>query len=111
MNTLNEFFTSHGDVVFGGICLYLALISLVSVAVTIADKNGTENKLFSKKQGHRRVPEATLLLYAAFGGSAAMLITMLLVRHKTRHIKFMLGIPLILVFQTVVAVWLSVNVL
>lgn len=105
MNTLNEFFTSHGDVVFWGICLYLALISLVSAAVTIADK------LFSKKQGHRRVPEATLLLYAAFGGSAAMLITMLLIRHKTRHIKFMLGIPLILVFQAVVAVWLSVNVL
>ncbi len=105
MNGLSGFLTAHGDVVFWGVILYLAVISLISVIVTAADKQ------FSKKQGRRRVPEATLLLYAAFGGSAAMLITMLLIRHKTRHIKFMLGIPLILLFQAVVAVWLSVNVL
>lgn len=101
MNVLREFLTAHGEIVFWCVLAYLALISLVSAIVTIADKQ------FAGKTGHRRVPESTLLLYSAFGGSVAMLITMLLIRHKTRHIKFMLGIPLILLFQAVVVVWLS----
>ena len=103
MNEVSDFLFSNGDTLFWGALLYLALISLVSAAVTIADKQ------FSKKAGHRRVPESTLLLYSAFGGSVAMLITMLTVRHKTRHIQFMLGIPLIILFQAVVAVWISVR--
>lgn len=101
MSDLRDFLTAHGDIVFWCVLAYLCVISLVSVIVTIADKH------FSKKTGHKRVPESTLLLYSAFGGSVAMLITMLLVRHKTRHSKFMLGIPLILLFQAVVVVWLS----
>ncbi len=101
MSATRAFIAEHGEIVFYGAIVYLALISLVSVAVTITDK------LFSAKGGHRRVPESTLLLYSAFGGSVAMLITMLLIRHKTRHPKFMLGIPLILLFQAVVAVYLS----
>ena len=100
MSRLEIFLTENGGVLFLGILLYLFVISLVSVIVTIADKH------FSKIRGHRRVPEATLLLYCAFGGSVAMLVTMLLIRHKTRHVKFMLGIPLILLFQTVVVLWL-----
>ena len=100
MNGLNAFLTEHGTLLFWGILLYLAVISLVSVIVTVADKH------FAKKPGHRRVPEATLLLYSAFGGSAAMLLTMLLIRHKTKHVKFMLGIPLILLFQAVAVLWI-----
>lgn len=42
-----------------------------------------------------------LLLFSALGGSLAMFITMLLIRHKTNHMKFMLGIPLIIVIQLV----------
>ncbi len=101
MNGLTAFVNEHGTLLFQCVLGYLAVISLISVIVTIADKQ------FSKKKGHRRVPESTLLLYSAFGGSVAMLIAMLLIRHKTRHVKFMLGIPLIILFQTVTAVWLS----
>ena len=36
-----------------------------------------------------------------------MYITMLLIRHKTKHIKFMLGIPIIMVFQAVLLLWLN----
>ena len=105
MSGLSVFYAENGGVLFWAILSYLAVISLVSVIVTVSDK------LYAKRPGHRRVPESTLLLYAAFGGSAAMLLTMLLIRHKTKHIKFMLGIPLILVFQAVVALWVTVRLI
>ncbi len=80
--------------------IYLAVISAVSVIVTVADK-------VKAIRHRRRVRERTLLILAALGGSVAMLITMLLIRHKTRHLKFMLGIPLIIAAQAaaVFAVW------
>jgi uncharacterized membrane protein YsdA (DUF1294 family) len=40
-----------------------------------------------------------LMTIAALGGSVTMLITMLIIRHKTRHLKFMLGIPVIILIQ------------
>lgn len=87
------------------IFVYLGLISLIAVAVTVADK--------IKAKKHRwRVKESTLLIIAALGGSVAMLITMLLIRHKTRHAKFMVGIPLIIAAQAAAAFftvrWLNV---
>lgn len=81
------------------ICIvYLAVISLVSVIVCVADKRR------AKISGARRVPERTLFILSALGGSAAMLVTMLLIRHKTRHIRFMIGIPAIMLAQYAV-VW------
>lgn len=56
----------------------------------------------------RRVPEKTLLIIAALGGSVAMLITMRTIRHKTQHMKFMLGIPAIIVAQCVLIVALVI---
>ena len=51
------------------------------------------------KRGAWRIPEATLLGIAAVGGSIGALIGMYLFRHKTRHLKFTLGLPLILCLQ------------
>ena len=72
--------------------IYVAVISLISIIITIYDKKiaGT---------GKRRVPEATLLMWSALGGSVAMYITMHIIRHKTQHKKFMIGIPLIIILQ------------
>ena len=78
--------------------IYWCVISLVSIFVTISDKVKAKRKAW-------RVPEATLLLLSALGGSVAMYLTMLLIRHKTKHIKFMLGIPLILVCQIIILLW------
>ena len=72
--------------------IYLAIISLVSCFVTILDKHRA-------KRGGRRVPERTLFLLSLAGGSAAMYLTMLTIRHKTRHKRFMIGIPLIMILQ------------
>ena len=75
--------------------LYLAAVSLASGIITLWDK-------WKARHQRWRVPEATLLLLAALGGSLAMLITMRLIRHKTRKKKFMVGIPLIMVLQIAV---------
>ena len=77
---------------------YIAIISLVSIVVCIYDK-----KISKKNRVELRIPEKTLLILSALGGSIAMLVTMLIVRHKTKHVKFMLGIPLIMIAQAGIA--------
>lgn len=80
---------------------YFVIFSLISIIITIYDKKiaGT---------GKRRVPEATLLMWSALGGSVAMFITMLTIRHKTQHKKFMIGIPAIMILQAALIVALIV---
>ena len=75
--------------------IYLALISLIAVILTVSDKRRARKHKY-------RIRESVLLLFSALGGSLAMFITMLLIRHKTNHMKFMLGIPLIIVIQLAV---------
>ena len=77
--------------------IYLAAVSLFAVIITVSDK-------IRAMRGGWRVRESTLLIVSALGGSIAMLLTMLLIRHKTRKPKFMLGIPLIIILQIAAAV-------
>lgn len=58
------------------------------------------------KRGAWRIPENTLIVAAALGGSIGALMGMYLFRHKTKHIKFTLGIPAILMVQIALVVWL-----
>ena len=78
--------------------IYLAAISVVAIIVTVYDK------IAAKKLPKYRTRERTLLLLSALGGSVAMFLTMLVIRHKTKHVKFMLGIPVIMLLQ-VAGVW------
>ncbi len=84
------------------ILAYLLIISIVSVCVTVYDKWA------AKKRPKERTRESTLLLLSALGGSVAMLMTMYSIRHKTKHMKFMIGIPLIIVAQAAVIVALLI---
>lgn len=81
---------------------YIILISLVSVIVTIKDKS-------CAKKGKWRVPEKTLFILSALGGSVAMYITMKAIRHKTQHKRFMIGIPLIMAAQAAIIVLLIIR--
>ena len=56
-----------------------------------------------------RVPEARLLLSAFAGGSVGALLAMMVFRHKTRHVKFNLGVPLILLFHILLLSFLGVQ--
>lgn len=73
--------------------IYLAIINLIAVIMTVSDK--------LRAKGHkRRIAEKTLFTAAILGGSAAMYLTMLVIRHKTKHKRFMIGLPLIMTVQT-----------
>lgn len=76
--------------------VYLFIISIVTVILTVYDKVAAKKRRF-------RISEATLMLCGVFGGAVAEFATMLLIRHKTRHIKFMLGLPLIITAHVAIA--------
>ena len=83
--------------------IYLAVISLASIVVCIYDK-----VISKKNKVSLRIPEKVLLLLSALGGSLAMFATMLIIRHKTKHVKFMLGIPLIILAHAGIAIALII---
>ncbi len=73
---------------------YLCGISALAVILTVYDK-------LAAKCRAGRVPEATLFAVSLLGGSAAMYFVMLLIRHKTKHKRFMLGLPAIIIVQAI----------
>ena len=79
------------------VAAYILIMSLISIIVCIYDK-----KISKKNRVELRVPEKTLMLLSLFGGSVAMYLCMLLTRHKTKHVKFMLGIPLMIALHAVI---------
>lgn len=81
---------------------YIAVISLISIIVCIYDK-----KISKKNDVRLRIPEKSLFIWSAVGGSLAMYITMQLIRHKTKHVSFMVGIPVIFILQVALIVALA----
>ena len=77
---------------------YLAAVNLVTFTVHGVDKA-------KARRGAWRVPEKTLFLLPLLGGSVGALLGMLVFRHKTKHWYFVWGIPLILLAQIALAVW------
>ena len=76
--------------------IYFAVISLITIIVTAYDKKA------AKKWTKHRIPEKILFLLAILGGSLAEYLTMLKIRHKTKHKRFMIGLPIIMVLQVVI---------
>lgn len=79
--------------------IYLIVINAVGFILMLVDK-------FKAKRNHWRIPEKTLLGVAAIGGSIGSLAGMYLVRHKTNHPRFFIGIPVMLVLQAAMVIWL-----
>lgn len=82
--------------------IYLAIINAISFLLMLVDKYKAKKNLW-------RIPERTLMGFAAIGGSLGALSGMYLVRHKTKHLKFTVGIPVILFLHVLIAVWLIVK--
>ena len=76
---------------------YLTIINAVGFAFMLVDKRRAKQKRW-------RIPEATLMGIAALGGSVGSLLGMYAFRHKTKHPKFTIGIPAILILQIAAAV-------
>ena len=84
------------------VLLYLLVINAVAFVLMLADKYKAKKNLW-------RIPEATLMMSAALGGSIGALAGMYTFRHKTKHLKFTLGVPAILIAQIALAVWLMMR--
>jgi len=72
--------------------IYFLIINAVGFVLMLADKRKAQKKLW-------RIPESTLLTVSAIGGSVGCLAGMYTFRHKTKHLKFTLGVPVILILQ------------
>lgn len=79
--------------------IYLAIINAISFLLMLVDKYKAKKNLW-------RIPEQTLLLIAALGGSIGSLVGMYTFRHKTKHLKFTLGVPAILILQIAAVLYL-----
>lgn len=69
--------------------IYFIVISVVSTALTVIDKKRAV-------KGKWRISEKVLIITALFGGGLFELITMKLIRHKTKKPLFMVGLPIII---------------
>ena len=79
--------------------IYLAVMNVLGVAVMWLDKR--------RARLHRwRIPEKVLFGVSLLGGSAGTWAGMYLFRHKTKHWYFVVGMPLILVCQAALAIYL-----
>ena len=64
---------------------------------------------YKAKKGRWRISEITLLLMAVIGGSIGAWAGMRLWHHKTMHKKFKYGIPVIIIMQVALVVYLLTN--
>ncbi len=78
---------------------YLVLINVLSLYFYGIDK-------FRSKKKKWRIPEFSLLFAAFMGGAAGAYLAMMLFRHKTKHPKFRILVPVYLVGWTVLVCWL-----
>ena len=76
-------------------------INLVAFLMMDVDKRRAKSK-------KPRIPEKTLFVTAALGGSIGAMLGMWTFRHKTKHRTFVYGMPLILLAQLVI-VWVAVR--
>ena len=81
---------------------YLVVLNIIGMGVMWADK-------IKAKKGAWRIPEKTLFLVSILGGSIGTWVGMYLFRHKTKHWYFVVGMPLILVLQIAVAVYIYLH--
>ena len=82
------------------VLVYFAVINLAGFVSMAVDKS-------KARRNKWRIPEATLFLFAIFGGSAGCLLGMRVFHHKTQKPRFYIGIPVILAVQLLVIVYFA----
>lgn len=78
--------------------IYLVIVNIAAFVAYAMDKQ-------KAKKGSWRIPEKTLLLLTAIGGSLGALIGMYGMHHKTKHLKFVLGVPALFAIHVVLLVY------
>ena len=81
------------------IIIYLIVINLIGFFMMWSDKRRA-------KWGKWRIPEQTLFIVTALGGGIGTIAGMYTFRHKTKKLKFTIGLPTILILEIILAVYL-----
>lgn len=84
--------------------VYLCIINALSFILMLIDKQKARKKRW-------RIPESTLMGVCAIGGSIGGLLGMYMVRHKTKHPKFFIGIPALFLLQTALMIFVYLYIL
>ena len=80
------------------IVLYLVVINVIGFLVMWIDK-------VKAKKGMWRIPENTLFLFAFLGGGIGTIAGMYTFRHKTKKLKFVIGMPAIVILEILIFVY------
>lgn len=87
-------YAKRGDQVMKWLIYYLIVVNLLTWLIYGIDKWKAKRRVW-------RIPERTLLFLAAAGGCTGALAGMLMFRHKTRKLRFMVGVPVIFVVESI----------
>ena len=82
------------------ILLYLLMINLIGFFMMWSDKR-------KAKKGKWRIPEQTLFIVTALGGGIGTIAGMYTFRHKTQKLKFTIGLPVLVILEIILVIWLK----
>lgn len=77
--------------------IFFSIMSIIGIIMTVYDKCAAQ-------KSKRRIPEKALMIESFFGGAIGMYTAMHLIRHKTKHKKFMVGLPLIIILHIAIII-------
>lgn len=80
--------------------IYLIVINIIGFYVMWSDKRKAQ-------KGKWRIPENTLFLITALGGGIGTIAGMYTFRHKTKKLKFTIGLPAILILEIILLIYLK----
>ena len=90
-----------GDILsIRNIIIYLIIINLIGFYMMWSDKR-------KAKWGKWRIPENTLFMVTALGGGIGTIAGMYTFRHKTKKLKFTVGLPAILILEIILGIYLA----
>lgn len=83
--------------------LYVIVMNIVGFLLMGLDK-------LKARKHRRRISERTLFIISILSGSVGALAGMYTFRHKTRHMKFVVGIPVIIALQIIVGILIQIRI-
>lgn len=82
------------------ILIYLIIINLIGFFMMWSDKRRA-------KWGKWRIPEQTLFIVTALGGGIGTIAGMYTFRHKTKKLKFTIGLPVLVILEIILIIYLK----
>ena len=80
------------------VVIYVIIINILGFFAMGLDKH-------QAKMGNRRIPENTLFGFTLLGGGIGTIAGMYVFRHKTKKLKFKIGMPLILILEILIFIY------